>query len=166
MSKTLILVRHAKSSWKNTSLEDRDRPLNRRGQNDAPMMGQRLSQSGVLPDLIISSPAQRALSTARIIATEIGYPLDNIESEAALYFKGIEEILKLIHETKPQRQSLMLVAHNPDLTELLNLLCGFQTENLPTCAVATLSLSDWRHTGGASLKAYDYPKNPNPSVSP
>ena len=86
--KTLYLVRHAKSSWKDSSLDDRDRPLNKRGRRAAPDMGQRLAAQGHHPELIISSPANRARSTAKKIAEEIGYDPSLIRLDEALYFSG------------------------------------------------------------------------------
>jgi phosphohistidine phosphatase len=85
MMKTLILVRHAKSSWKDRSLPDRMRPLNKRGKRDAPMMGQRLAKRGVDVELMISSPAKRAMATAEAMAEELDYPWDGIVAEERLY---------------------------------------------------------------------------------
>ena len=94
--KTLTLVRHAKSSWKDTSLADRDRPLNKRGKRDAPEMGRRLTAAGVRPSLIVSSPAVRAWTTAKIIANEIGYPREFLQRDSALYLASVNGILDVI----------------------------------------------------------------------
>ena len=77
--KTIILVRHAKSSWKNPRLDDFERPLNKRGRRDAPLMGEKLKERQILPDLILASPAKRARKTADLIAKAIGYPRKNIQ---------------------------------------------------------------------------------------
>ena len=104
--KTLYLVRHAKSSWKDSSLDDRDRPLNKRGRRTAPDMGQRLAAQGHHPELMISSPANRAHSTAKIIAAEIGYDPSLIHIEEALYFSGVFsmcEVVEALDRPSPRR---------------------------------------------------------------
>ena len=83
--KTLVIVRHAKSSWSSTELADHERPLNSRGLSDAPMMGMRLKERGVQPDIIIASTAHRAMQTASLLALALGYDEQAIESEAMLY---------------------------------------------------------------------------------
>ena len=87
--KRLYLVRHAKSSWKDPDLDDFDRPLNKRGKRDAPLMGQKLRQADVRPDLIVSSPAKRAAKTAKIMAGQIEYPVKKIIWDESLYAAGI-----------------------------------------------------------------------------
>ena len=94
--KRLILVRHAKSSWKDTSLADRDRPLNNRGNRDAPEMGRRIAAAGIRPSLIVSSPAVRAWTTAKVIAKELGYPREFLQRDDALYLASVDEILDVI----------------------------------------------------------------------
>ena len=158
---TLYLVRHAKSSWSDPSLSDQQRPLNQRGLKNAPEMGRRLSARGIRPDLIISSPARRAFTTASLIAAEIGYAEDVIVSDDQLYFDGITAMLGIINHTEPRLHSLMIVGHNPDMTSLLNQLCGYQVTNMPTCAIATVEFDlPWtgveRKTG--RMVDYDYPK--------
>ena len=91
--KTLTLVRHAKSSWSDTHLSDRDRPLNKRGKRDAPVMGKRIVEHGIRPSLIISSPAKRAWSTAKLIAAEISYPIEFLQREDGLYHASLDEFL-------------------------------------------------------------------------
>ncbi len=94
--KTLTLVRHAKSSWSDTRLSDGDRPLNKRGQRDAPVMGKRMVEHEIRPSLIISSPAKRAWSTAKLVAAEISYPIEFLQREDSLYHASIDEILGVI----------------------------------------------------------------------
>ncbi len=100
--KKLTLVRHAKSSWKYPNLDDLDRPLNKRGRRDAPMMGKRLAKDKALPDLMISSPAKRAWKTAKIIAREVGYQKANIEKNIALYEAGVSELIQVIQKIDEQ----------------------------------------------------------------
>ncbi len=159
--KTLYLVRHAKSSWKDSALSDLQRPLNNRGIKNAPEMGVRLNLMGTRLDLIISSPAKRAFTTATMLAQVIDYKLEAIVKDDRLYFENVASMIKIIQKTKPAIQSLMLVGHNPDMTTLFNKICGFQTDNMPTCAIATIQLEqEWKditkHSG--TLIDYDFPK--------
>ena len=158
----LYLVRHAKSSWEDDSLSDSQRPLNKRGQKNVLEMGRRLAASGLKPDLIIASPAVRALTTARQLASAIGYDQAAIVQNRQLYFEGKSAMLKLIQQTAPGVKSLMLVGHNPDMTSLLNSLCGFQVVNMPTCAIASIQFKqDWAEVSyeRGFLFDYDFPKN-------
>ena len=107
--KTLYLVRHAKSSWKDPTLSDRDRPLNKRGRRTAPDMGNRMSEQGHRPDLIISSPANRALSTARIIADAVKYNDADILVDEGLYFSGQRQMINVLTGLDDKHQSAMLV---------------------------------------------------------
>ena len=161
--KKLYLVRHAKSSWEDSSLSDLQRPLNKRGMKNAPEMGQRLADAGVKIGRIISSPANRALSTARSLAVALDYPEDDIVVNDDLYFHGLNSMLDIIHRTDHRLQTLMLVGHNPDMTEMLNSLCGYQVDNMPTCAVACMSFEGgWAEIDydGCELQNYNMPKNP------
>jgi len=159
--KTVYLVRHAKSSWSDPGLSDQQRPLNDRGLKNAPEMGHRLAEKGVKPDLIVSSPANRARTTATIIANEIDYPQKQIVINDRLYFDGLTAMLDIIHKTDPGLDSLMLVGHNPDMTSFLYQLCGYQLNSMKTCAIATLEFDlHWpaiQFKSGRLLE-YDYPK--------
>ena len=159
--KTLTLIRHAKSSWSNHSLADHERPLNHRGMQDAPAMGQRLAQAGVSPQHIISSTAVRAWTTAQIIAEKIAYPEDKLQSEAALYMASLNDIIDVI--AAQNASSLMLFGHNPGFTEFANHLVPGITGNLPTAGVVSVALrqDDWNlyTRPDAKLLLYDFPKN-------
>ena len=161
--KTLTLVRHAKSSWKDTSLADRDRPLNRRGQRDAPEMGRRIVKAGIRPSLIVSSPAVRAWTTAKIIAKEIGYPLEFLQRENALYLGSVDDILDVIVAQDTGFNSLMLFGHNPGFTDFANYLVPGLTNNVPTAGVVSVNIDqeDWNlfERPATELFVYDYPKN-------
>jgi len=161
--KTLYLMRHAKSSWKDASLSDQQRPLNKRGQRDAPEMGRRLRDKGLVFDRIISSPARRALNTAQRVAQTMGYPSECIEQTAPLYFTSSSNILALIHQFDEQWEAVMLVSHNPDISTLLERLCRTDIDDMPTAAIATLQFDHkWRDISDLSgrLIDYDYPKKP------
>jgi len=163
MSKTLFLVRHAKSSWSDPSLSDRDRPLNKRGRRSAPDMGGRLALKGHQPDLIISSPAKRARMTAKIIAKELGYDKSEIMTDERMYFSGVGGMLTLLEGVDDRYHKVMIVGHNPAMTSLMNSLCDASVDNMPTCAVAVIdykmmSWSALRSIEG-DLQDYDFPKN-------
>lgn len=160
--KILIIVRHAKSSWNHPELSDRQRPLNSRGERDAPVMGKRIVDHGIRPSLIITSPAQRAWTTAKIIATEIGYPAEFLQREDSLYLASLDDLLGAVVAQDASFNSLMLVGHNPGLTEFANFLIPGLTNNLPTAGVVSVQIDrdDWNlyEQPQAELLAFDYPK--------
>lgn len=161
--KELILVRHAKSSWKDATLSDHDRPLNKRGKRDAPEMGERLARSGCDPDLMVSSSAIRALETARSVAGKLGYPRESIAVEECLFHAGVAELLQVIRGVEDSVDGLMLFGHNPGLTDLANHIGPREILNMPTCAVLHLGLesASWTEVGKTSVDEvmYDYPKS-------
>ncbi len=160
--KSLTIVRHAKSSWKDTSLPDRDRPLNKRGERDAPRMGRRIAEAGIRPSLIVSSPAVRAWTTAKIVAREIGYPLEFLQREDDLYLASVNEILDVLVSQDAGFNSIMLFGHNPGLTDFANYLVPGITNNLPTAGVVSVSFDqdDWSlyDKPEMHLELHDYPK--------
>jgi phosphohistidine phosphatase len=160
--KTLVIVRHAKSSWEDLSLSDHQRPLNKRGKKDAPLMGARLAQWGPPVDRVISSSAVRALTTAEIITREMGLPWDEIQIEDGLYHAGEDDMLELIQEQEEYIDGLMLFGHNPGLTYLVNDLSDLDLDNLPTCGVVVLQfdVESWLDIGEevAVSAEIDYPK--------
>jgi phosphohistidine phosphatase len=166
MNRRLTLLRHAKSSWDAPNLPDRDRPLNERGERDAPRMARRLRRIGVRPSLILTSPAARALQTVRLLAREIGYPLEFLQREAALYLASPEEILGVLAEQDDGFGDILVCGHNPGLAELAGQLSGGVVTHLPTCGASVFEarLKSWKSAGSAdwSLKAFDFPKNPEP----
>jgi len=163
MAKTLYLVRHAKSSWSDSSLTDKERPLNKRGKRTAPDMGRRLAQEDHQPDLVISSPARRAFSTAKIIARALSYEISEIIIDESLYFSGEGSMVKMLGGLDDRYQSAMIVGHNPAMTSLLNSLCDAGIYNMPTCAIAivTFDTAFWSELSDVNgrLIGYDFPKN-------
>ena len=147
--KTLLLIRHAKSSRDDPALSDRERPLNDRGEKDAPMMGQRLAKRHVKPDLIISSPAVRARATAQAMAREIGYELRDIAIDERLYASTADVLLAVVQSLDKKLDCVMLFGHNPEMTELAQRLSG-EIPDMPTCAVAEFRYDTkaWRDVGG------------------
>ncbi len=136
--KTLLLMRHAKSSWKDTELSDIDRPLNKRGKKDAPFMGAVLKEKELVPQLILSSTAVRARQTVELMAAacnfsgEIRYLDSFYLAEPAAYLRGLAE-------TPDSLERVMVIGHNPGLEGLLQILSG-RIEALPTGTIAFLSL--------------------------
>jgi phosphohistidine phosphatase len=160
--KTLTLVRHAKSSWKDGDLSDRERPLNKRGESDAPMMGKRIVEAGIRPSLILCSPAVRAWTTAKIIAHEMGYPVEFLQRENSIYLASLDNILDVLVAQDSEFNNVMLVGHNPGLTTFANYLSPGVTDNLPTAGVVSVSLEqdDWSlyERPATTLRLYDFPK--------
>lgn len=138
--KTVILMRHAKSSWDHPALKDLERPLNARGERDAPLMGSHFSTWGLTPDLLISSPAVRARETAIRVARALPYPEENIRIAPALYEQGVAGILSVIHALPETLQSVCLLGHNPDISETVGLLGGGACDPPPHSRVGVLDL--------------------------
>ena len=160
--KKLYLVRHAKSSWKQPELSDFERPLNKRGKRDAPFMGNILNEKGIMPDLIISSPAVRAYTTARIIAEEIGYPPEKIETNEDIYEASAGEILDIINGIEDHNNTVMIFGHNPGFTSLSNYLSGKFIDNIPTCGISIIEfdVDKWEDVvlNGGKLISFEFPK--------
>ena len=160
--KKLIIVRHAKSSWDFPELSDYDRPLNRRGKKNAPEMGKRLASRGILPDMIISSPAKRAAATAKRIAMEIGYSIKDIKKEPLFYHGSMNDIINVVKSSSNKISTLMIFGHNPDLTTVTNSLTGSDIYNIPTCGIAEIDfdISAWNEIEKniGTLVNFDYPK--------
>jgi phosphohistidine phosphatase len=160
--KHLYLVRHAKSSWKHKGLADFERPLNKRGRHDAPLMGRLLRERRINPDLIVSSPATRALATATLIAKEIHYEEERIEHEKRLYHASSAEMIDIIQQTPNNVQHLMVAGHNPGITALAYDLSGLTIDNIPTTGIyyVTFHVDQWDKVrpGIAHLGWFEYPK--------
>lgn len=158
----LYLIRHAKSDWNNPSLQDFERPLNKRGRKNAPFMGALLAKEGIQPDLIISSPAIRAKTTALAIADQVGYPEKEIVFEEDLYGAGIEAIEHVLQKVPDSKKRVFLFGHNPGLTEFSNYISGEGIENIPTCGIFCVKLKNesWHDIGkeSAELVLFEYPK--------
>ncbi len=145
--KTLYLIRHAKASWDQLDLTDFERPLTPLGEQHAHTIGQELKQQKVKPDLIISSPAMRALSTANIIAKELNYAEEKIQVKQQIYTCGVEELMEIIKAIKSTYKKVLFFGHNPSLTWLLHFLCEDAKMNIPTCGAIGIELGmrDWEH---------------------
>ena len=142
--KTLLLMRHAKSSWDDESLADFDRPLAGRGKRDAPRMGKLLVGLELVPDLIVASTARRAAKTAELVAQALTYE-GRIHLTDELYHASAETYVELARQTEPTVGTLLMVGHNPGIEEAIDLLCGIG-DMMPTGAIACLRLpiDDWK----------------------
>jgi len=138
MSKTLVIIRHGKSTWEYEGILDFDRPLKESGIFNTMSIAQKIRSLGITPDLIISSPANRALHTALIVARELLYPLENVRLNTTLYGESDNEILKLIKSIDNQFDRLFIFGHNPVFTDLPNMFLSQTLENLPTSGAVVL----------------------------
>jgi phosphohistidine phosphatase len=161
--KTLYLLRHAKSSWDDPSIVDFDRPLNKRGLRDAPFMGKLLAGMGEMPGIIVTSPARRALTTARLFAEAFGLPPAGLVEIAPLYAASPETILDVISELDDAFESAMVVGHNPGLTQVAAALSPGALNHMPTCSVAAFSLDvdSWMkiRPGTGRMRFFETPKH-------
>ena len=162
--KTLILVRHAKSSWENIGEPDIERPLNERGKKDAPEMARRLKKRQVEIDAFISSPAKRARRTAKAFAEEFGLEKKDLVIEKDLYGASVEEFKKIVASLPDKYKSVSLFSHNPGITDFVNTLSSVHVDNMPTSAIFAVSAEteNWKDFIQAEKKFlfFDYPKNP------
>ena len=160
MNFNLLLVRHAKSSWSNTSLTDFDRPLNKRGVSNAPLMGQRIREYGLHLDAIITSTAERAQETSKLIAKEMAYEIEDIDLESDLYHASREVFINIL--SKQQNRNIAMVGHNPGIQDFSYWLSSEPTVNFPTCGIIhiSFSLDNWTEVSKNSGKAmrFEYPK--------
>ena len=160
--KTLYLVRHAKSSWDDPSLDDFNRPLNERGERDAPRMGKRLKERDVTVDIMISSPAKRAWNTGLAIAEILEFPSEKIKPERSLYHAGEGAFLAALRAIKDPNDVVMIFGHNPGLTEFANSLFNENIVNIPTTGIVAgqLNIESWNEVslGCGEMLFFDFPK--------
>jgi len=156
----LYLLRHAKSSWKDDSLADFDRPLKRRGREAAEQMGKRLASEKLNDAVLICSPAARTRETAQIVLKHSGLRMDQ-RFDDRIYEASLRDLMQVVSELPDDRQTAMLIGHNPGFEELQDFLTG-QARRMPTCALAKIKLhaESWKdvRTGEGSLKLFLTPK--------
>ncbi len=161
MAKQLLLVRHGKSDWGNPQLKDFDRPLNKRGRESAPEMAYRLLNRGFKFDLMVSSPAKRALSTAQYFA-EV-YEFKNIQLQAAIYEANTDTLLQLVNNFDDQADTVIMFGHNPGFTDFANELSNSDIYNIPTAGMVLISFpfDSWKmlSRGTGERIFFDFPKN-------
>lgn len=163
MQRTLVMIRHAKSSWANPLQSDYERPLNERGEQDAPEMGERLKKLDIIPDLIIASTAKRAKQTAKKIAAAFGYDTNKIRWEEKLYHCIPSVFEEALYEVADTIRTVFVVAHNPGITGFVNQLSpDFKLDNMPTCGAvaAHIDVNEWNQfaTVEKEVFLFEYPK--------
>lgn len=160
--KTLYLVRHAKSSWKDTSLRDRDRPLNKRGKKDAPRMAELMRSKIDCPDFFVSSPSRRTQDTAVNFLHAFGRLMTDLELNEDLFHGSENDIEKVIRSIDNRFNSAMLFIHNPGITDYVNELIDEDIFNIPTCGVVGIQLDtdNWKEINQCQARKlfYYYPK--------
>ena len=162
MTKTLIIMRHAKSSWDNPGLADYDRPLNKRGLRDASRMAQWLSESELIPDQVIASAACRANQTASIVTNELALETDIFETRD-LYLSDYDAYLEQVSYLPNDVETVLVIGHNPTMESLVYLLSG-ESVSMPTAAIAVIQLpiDTWSNqvtSASANLVKHVFPKS-------
>jgi phosphohistidine phosphatase len=159
--KYLTFIRHAKSSWTEHGLSDHDRPLNPRGQRDAPRMAEWLSQSIQAPELIICSTALRAQQTADAFQTALKIEHNKFIDEPRLYMAGMQEWIEVLQDSLARPEPMAFVSHNPGITQIINWLCDEDILNVPTCGIAIVAIPEDLQrfdSGLGTLLEYQTPK--------
>ena len=161
--KTLLLIRHAKSSWTSNDLSDFDRPLNERGKKDAPVMAKRIKSKKIKIDAFVSSPAKRAKKTAEIFMHELDAKKNKLVIIPSLYEASLHNFYDAIHNLEDEFDGVALFAHNPGITDFINSLECSPVYNMPTCAVygLTIKTKSWIDfkTAPKGFLFFDYPKS-------
>lgn len=164
--KRLTLMRHADAQWKDPQVADFARPLNRRGHSEAESMAQRLIELTLVPDLIITSSARRAAQTAEIVVQELSLLPRSIRYEEALYLGGAQDILKLVRTMGPRVAHLMIIGHNPGISEAAHVLVpGREMGGLATAALCsiTFDIEQWSAVAPATARDSMNEAPPSPS---
>ena len=160
--KVIYLIRHAKSDWNNVNLTDFNRPLNKRGKRNAPFMGQKLNELTPSLDLIIASPAKRALQTVKAICKEINYNESEIRFDESVYHSSFQNLNSIINDLDNSINTIALVGHNPGLTNFSNYLTNNYIDNIVTCGIVKIEfdIDNWNEIieGLGTKVFYIYPK--------
>jgi len=153
--KRLTLMRHANAQWQDPQISDFDRPLNRRGHSEAEAMGRRLLELQLVPSILLTSTARRAEQTAEIVTRELGVSARNIRAEESLYLASPEDILRIVQSTGPRIRHLMVVGHNPGISEVAQLLAPNRNiGELSTAAIGsfTFETNSWAGVEARNLR--------------
>ena len=160
--KQLLIIRHAKSSWDFSNLNDFDRPLNERGHTDAPIMAKRLLQKNIAIDTFVSSTAKRAFSTAFYFCNAYGKKEKDIVQVAELYHAPVNVFYNVIEHLENAYQSVAIFSHNPGITDFVNELTDVRINDMPTCSIFAINIhtNDWLEfeTAKKEFLFFDYPK--------
>jgi phosphohistidine phosphatase len=164
--KTLLIIRHAKSSWDNINSPDIDRPLNDRGKKDAPAMAERVIKAGIHVDRLVSSPARRARNTAELFAREFNIKESDIVILTDLYHAQPATFQQVVASLDDGDNTVALFSHNPGITAFVNTLTTVRLDNMPTCSVfaITSGAPTWNEffSGDREFLFFDYPKSATP----
>ena len=167
--KTLFLIRHAKSSWDDSTIDDHERPLNQRGKANAPIMANRLHQLGIKPDALFSSTAKRAATTAQTFADQLDFPQPQIVYNPDLYLASAGMLQDMISKIENSLNIVLIFGHNPGLTLLVAQVWGLPINNIPTCGIVSLKFGSSTWEGASSQlpsgATFDFPKNSAPPFS-
>jgi phosphohistidine phosphatase len=167
--KNLFLIRHAKSSWDDSTLDDHERPLNQRGKDNAPIMAKRLQKLRVKPDMLFSSTALRAASTAQVFAKHLDFPQPKISFDPNLYLASAGMLQDYVSKIENSLNSVLIFGHNPGLTLLVAQVWGLPINNIPTCGIVSLKFGSSTWEGASSQlpsgATFDFPKNSAPPFS-
>lgn len=160
--KIIHLVRHAKSSWNNSDLPDFSRTLNEVGKKEVLFMANKLKEMGCNPDYFISSPSKRTKETSKIIATALNFNFEKIIFDERIYHSSLDQMLKILNEVPNSFNNIILVGHNPTLTQLSNYLTDDFIDYIPTSGIVRIELdiNDWMHIvqGIGNKNFFIYPK--------
>jgi phosphohistidine phosphatase len=160
--KSVLIIRHAKSSWDNTEVSDFERPLNDRGKDDAPKMAKRLLERHVSIDAFISSSARRARKTAALFIKEFDGDKDHIILVPELYLAGPDAFYEAIANAPASAKTIAVFAHNPGITDFANELTDVRIDDMPTCAIFAVKadIKNWSEFKDADKQYwfFDYPK--------
>jgi phosphohistidine phosphatase len=163
MAKTLLLIRHAKSDWADLMLSDFKRPLNPRGESNAPEMAKRLVKRELFPQQFVSSPALRAITTAKLFAGELNIKPAEIIQVPEIYDALTNTLLEIVNNLNENSDFTALFGHNPGITGLVNYLCNQDVFHMPTCGMVLIKFpfDKWQmiSQGTGELVFFDFPKN-------
>ena len=161
-TKTLFLVRHAKSDWQHVGITDHERPLNHRGTRDVAVVAARVAARSDRPELIVTSSALRAVTTAEAMAAVLGFESSALQVRDEIYHADSDALLAVIDGLDDRYSRVMLVGHNPTMTAMVNEFADSAIDNMPTCSVAVLrfDVASWADVrrGAATLADFDFPK--------
>jgi phosphohistidine phosphatase len=160
--RTLYLIRHAKSNWDNPSIKDFDRPLSPRGLKDAAQMAELLHLQRIKPDLLVTSPALRAFSTARFFAAEFQLAEEALVKNPDIYEAAPATIVRIISQLPDEAHIVLLFGHNPTFTDIANLFARQYIDNIPTCGIVQIETTaeSWNklYEGNTKVKSCFFPK--------
>lgn len=160
--KSIYLVRHAKAGWHDPSMPDFKRPLTNRGHAEAEAMSAHLLSQEIVPEMLVSSPATRALETAEIFADTLGFDRSCIRENIGIYEGGLEELASIVRSLPDGYDAVMIFGHNPVISSFIDWLTGKPAESMETCGVAKIDLEcrKWKETeeGAGTLDWYEYPE--------